>query len=73
MHTIAMKMEMELFVGIFGQPKRMGYIRFGFIFVFSWRGAEKGFDRFYAWPDILTHPKKKNLILFSICLKFLIC
>ncbi|WP_243521352.1 hypothetical protein [Bacillus pseudomycoides] len=33
-------------------------------FVFTWHGAEKGSDRFYAWSDAPFHPKKKGLILF---------
>ncbi|PEI90586.1 hypothetical protein CN679_17090 [Bacillus pseudomycoides] len=27
-------------------------------FVFTWHGAQKGFDRFYAWPDALSHLKR---------------
>ncbi|PEE40709.1 hypothetical protein COL91_00065 [Bacillus pseudomycoides] len=31
-------------------------------FVFTWHGAQKGFDRFYAWPDALSHLKKSGFL-----------
>ncbi|PGE98782.1 hypothetical protein COE80_14190 [Bacillus pseudomycoides] len=41
-------------------------------FIFTWHGAKKGPDRFYAWADTLSHLKKKvlyrffNLYLYSL-------
>ncbi|PFW64151.1 hypothetical protein COL20_05965 [Bacillus sp. AFS075034] len=34
------------------------------LFSFTWHGAEKGSDRFYAWPDSLFHLKRKVLWQF---------
>ncbi|EEL48819.1 hypothetical protein bcere0022_39080 [Bacillus cereus Rock3-44] len=28
------------------------------LFVFIWYGVKKGTDRFYAWPDALSHLKR---------------
>ncbi|MDR4187596.1 hypothetical protein FO521_10860 [Bacillus pseudomycoides] len=33
------------------------------LFVFTWHGAKKGSDRFYAWPDPLSLLKGKFFIL----------
>ncbi|PGE98871.1 hypothetical protein COF51_06785 [Bacillus pseudomycoides] len=27
-------------------------------FIFTWHGAQKGSDRFFAWPDPLSHLKR---------------
>ncbi|PDZ13193.1 hypothetical protein CON70_01945 [Bacillus pseudomycoides] len=37
------------------------------LFVFTWHGAEKGADRFYAWPHALFHLKIRFYVFFSIC------
>ncbi|CAI8718164.1 hypothetical protein EMIT019CA3_130081 [Bacillus pseudomycoides] len=31
-------------------------------FVFTWHGAQKGSDRFFAWPDPLSHLKKNGFL-----------
>ncbi|PED73752.1 hypothetical protein CN680_11820 [Bacillus pseudomycoides] len=42
------------------------------LFVFTWHGAGKGSDRFYAWPVTLSHQKRKvfcrffNLYLYKL-------
>lgn len=36
-------------------------------FVFTWHGAKKGSDRFYAWLDDLSH-LKRVYVDFSTCI-----
>lgn len=36
------------------------------LFVLTWQEAEKGPVRYYAWPVVLYHPKKKGFV--SACM-----
>ncbi|OUM47935.1 hypothetical protein BW425_15660 [Bacillus pseudomycoides] len=44
------------------------------LFVFTWHGAGKGPDRFYAWLDALSHLKRRVLCrFFNLYLYILFC
>ncbi|PDY13072.1 hypothetical protein CN535_20305 [Bacillus pseudomycoides] len=34
--------------------------------VFTWHGAEKGSDRFYAWLDALSYLKRRGFVVFNL-------
>ncbi|PFZ09762.1 hypothetical protein COL60_12580 [Bacillus pseudomycoides] len=46
----------------------MGGLHSFSLFVFTRHGAEKGADRFYAWPDALSHLKIKFYVGLLICI-----